>query len=72
MQEDHTLELPVLYSKHFSDNEIDLIMDGDMSLFVWGRIIYKDGFGDGNETEFAFRHSNDGRWLVSAPSAGSY
>jgi hypothetical protein len=61
------IEIPLPYSDHFSGDEITLIMNGQILLSVWGRIIYKDGFGDGNKTEFSFHHVDDGRWLIHAP-----
>jgi hypothetical protein len=61
------IEIPIRYSNYFSDAETECIMTGFISLVVWGKIIYKDGFGGGNVTEFSFHRADDGRWLIHAP-----
>jgi hypothetical protein len=61
------VEMVLPYEKYATDSERKLIQKGYLALYVWGKIIYRDGFGDGKETEFSFFHSKTGRWLVAAP-----
>jgi hypothetical protein len=61
------IEIPIPYKSRLSKDEFDLLMAGRIFLTVWGHIVYKDGFGDGNKTEFSFSRTDDGRWLINAP-----
>jgi|ERR1051325_1343473 hypothetical protein len=61
------IEIALPYEKYVSDAEYAFIKNNWMALYVWGKIVYKDGFGDGKITEFSFHYSKTGRWLVSAP-----
>lgn len=61
------IEIVLPYDKYVSPSERMLIDAGRMAFYVWGKVVYQDGFGKGKETEFSFYHRRDGRWIVAAP-----